>query len=230
MKRFLQINFCLGPLLFCSNAFSQMVVYENLAPSDWTIAYPADRIAENEFGDEVTLAPGPRIISSFAFQYFGQNLSGGETVVLRFYANDGPFWQESPPEAPRPGTVLYTSDPLSVLNNRHLLTLEDLNVSVPDTFTWTVEFTGLSGDERAGLAISGPPSLGSSYNDYWEKTATGWDLYGNLEYEGQPLYASFGAQFTAVPEPREYALWAGLGLLGFAVWRRASVRRLGLTA
>ncbi|MFN0069062.1 MAG: hypothetical protein ACKVYV_15680 [Limisphaerales bacterium] len=35
----------------------------------------------------------------------------------------------------------------------------------------------------------------------------------------------FDGGLTAVPEPHEYAAFAGLGLLGFAVWRRTSARR-----
>ena len=31
-------------------------------------------------------------------------------------------------------------------------------------------------------------------------------------------------QFTVVPEPHEYAMMAGLGLLGFGVWRRKSMQ------
>ncbi len=34
--------------------------------------------------------------------------------------------------------------------------------------------------------------------------------------------ADFTMTFTAVPEPHEYALVSGIGLVGFAMWRRRS--------
>ena len=49
-------------------------------------------------------------------------------------------------------------------------------------------------------------------------------LSGSLQFPnhsgGDFDYYAVNMQFAAVPEPREYALAAGTGLLGFAIWRR----------
>jgi hypothetical protein len=51
-----------------------------------------------------------------------------------------------------------------------------LNVLLPDDVTWTVQFTGLAGTagDRAGLLFRDPPTVGTSYNDAWRRTDTGW--------------------------------------------------------
>lgn len=64
----------------------------------------------------------------------------------------------------------------------------------------------------ASLGLTG---TGSTYSDFT------WTTFG-ANTAGQ---INAGQTLTPVPEPREYAAMAGLGLLGFAVYRRAFLKR-----
>ena len=60
--------------------------------------------------------------------------------------------------------------------------VDGINVELPDTVTWTVEFSGVTGNElnvgnRAALVLSGTDVVGSSYDDFWQKDASGWMIY-----------------------------------------------------
>jgi hypothetical protein len=86
----------------------------------------------------------------------------------------------------------------------------DLNITgVPQDFTWTLTFGNLGPNETAGLALYGPPAVGSNSGDSWINTSPGgWTLETTtgstpLEY-GAELYV------TAVPEPNTIAL----GIMG----------------
>jgi hypothetical protein len=112
--------------------------------------------------------------------------------------------------------------------NVYLFDLTDTSLGTSDLLdgdatSWSPSYTLVPGHEyqlfvnqrrdTSGLvAISDPipddPS-GDSFPYLWSSSA---DVNANGIYD-----------FTAVPEPHEYALLAGAGLLGFALWRR--VRR-----
>jgi len=52
-----------------------------------------------------------------------------------------------------------------------------------------------------------------------------WTLFvADLSQGGQGKLVSWGLEFVAVPEPREYALIAGLALVGFALYRRYGLK------
>ena len=52
-----------------------------------------------------------------------------------------------------------------------------------------------------------------------------WTLFvADLATGGAATLNSWGVEITAVPEPQYYALAVGVGLLGFAAWRRGRVR------
>ena len=133
--------------------------------------------------------------------------------------------------------MLWESDLLPLLKNTDPLqpgifgiaSLPVPNVIVPETFTWTVQFSGLTGSETAVLTISDPVSVGKqlpgfppgsfvvgSYNDYWEEAdpfnADSWALRSTPGTD-----FNFFAKVTAVPEPQTVALLlVGAGLLFFA--------------
>jgi hypothetical protein len=87
--------------------------------------------------------------------------------------------------------------------------LTGISVLVPDVFTWTVQFGGLSGrpGDQAGLIFYNPPTIGAtlpgavpvigSYDDYWQKPDTGWNLFS---FKGNPV-ANFGVRVFAFPDP-----------------------------
>lgn len=168
-----------------------------------------------EFGDQITLGglKGDRIVKQFRMEYYmSYGVSGDETAQVKFYNNNGP--------GGAPGTLLFDTGTFSLqragYNN---ITINDVNVAVPDNFTWTVSFAGVTGTEVAGLLLYNPPAVGSSFNDYWEKTDTGWTL---KQMAGGSPVANFAAQITAIPEPTtiQLALMAGLTGLGMLIRRR----------
>lgn len=106
--------------------------------------------------------------------------------------------------------------------NVYLNDLTDTSQSISDLLpgdasSWSPTHTLVPGHEyqlfvnqrrdTTGLVTISDPEPADSFPYFW-----GWsaDVNANGIYE-----------FTAVPEPHEYAALAGAGLLGFALWRRA---------
>jgi hypothetical protein len=187
------------------------VVYDNTA-TDLNLRY-SPPTPTSEFGDEISLAGTDRTLSQFQFSYFftGATVSA-QTWTLRFYANDG--------TTNSPGTVLYNGDPrpvtLSGFNTETItFPLSSNLVTVPDTFTWTVQFSNLAAGESGDLLVYGPPNVGSSFNDFWQKDAGAWST---MLINGASR-SDFTARINAVPEPGVLAL-GGLGALLLAGLRR----------
>jgi hypothetical protein len=68
-------------------------------------------------------------------------------------------------------------------------------------------------------------SAGTSYRAFIEVTYTGAQAIMPPEVDGMMHNTGFGVEgitigASAIPEPSTYAAFAGLGVLGFAVWRR----------
>jgi hypothetical protein len=134
-----------------------------------------------EFGDEVVLgSPYGSVrsstITSIAFDYVGQNFHGDEKVRVRFYLNDGPVGSAG---AKKPGTVIYDSGFFAITASATGTTAKRENLAVtnvPGSFTWTVEFLGVTAPETAGLKVYSPPVIGKNYDDYWERSGTDWKL------------------------------------------------------
>jgi hypothetical protein len=187
------------------------VVYDNTA--NYLGSYANE---SREYGDEIVLTGTARTVTDFFFEYFGDFVaSADEAGKIRFYKNDDVLNEFQV----APGTLIYESGffPLnSGYNTRHIT---GLNVEVPDNFTWTIEFKGISmtlGDE-AGLVFYHPIVRGSSFDDYWAKQPNGrFALFGYPD-----LKNNFAALVIAVPEPSTLAITGiALGLLGFLRFRR----------
>ena len=61
-------------------------------------------------------------------------------------------------------------------------TVTDINVDLPAKVTWTVEFDGVDNDtvgsgKTAALILAGTDDVGTSLDDFWQKTDAGWKLY-----------------------------------------------------
>ena len=119
---------------------------------------------------------------------FGQQI---ETVVVSF----DPVL-ESREVAKKPGTLLYESGKFNLQNNYNTVTARGLNLELPKgtkEVTWSVEFINL-GVGRAGLLLYDPPTVGKSYDDFWEKTKNGWELKSVKEN------ANFASRLAGVPD------------------------------
>jgi MYXO-CTERM domain-containing protein len=87
-------------------------------------------------------------------------------------------------------------------------------VTVPDSFTWTVTFSGanIGSGGTAGVPIFTPPTSGGNYLDYWENDGTFaspiWILKTNAS-----VNVDFAARVSGVPEP-SIAAFAALGAAG----------------
>ena len=171
----------------------------------------------NEVGDEIALGGSGRTVTNFIFQYYGLNFSGNEQARVRFYLNDG----ASSSSGPRvPSTVLYDSGLFAIgPTSRATLIFSDLSVTVPDSFTWSVQFGGIEAGESAGVDLYSPPTVGQNYNDYWDNTGSGWQL---RNFSGVPI--NFGARIEAVPEPSTTLLGLSGGLVGL-IWARRLRRK-----
>lgn len=132
-----------------------------------------------EMGDEITLAGTQRIVTDFMFGYYGVFTSDGdETARIRFYANDGP---EGAPD-----TLLYDSGTFPIMPGyEQTHTLTGLFVIVPDTFTWTCQFGGVTQwpDDLAALYLYDPPSVGSSEDYLWKSEGSGWNEWNSTSVD-----------------------------------------------
>jgi hypothetical protein len=205
--------------LFASSATAQeTVVYDNSTT-------PLNQYFQStrEFGDQIDIGGSGWIASSFRFEYFASGLQGNETARIQFYSNNGVPLEGSDVQAP--GELLYQSPVINLQNGNVPVIIEQLaplGVLLPESFTWTVKLTGVSGSEVFGLNLYDPPTAGSSLNDIWQFTTEGWNL---LQLPGLPsgVSANFGAVLTAVPEPSPIALLA-LGGIALLLRRRIAGR------
>ncbi len=188
-----------------------------------------------EYGDEITLGGKARTLTEFAFEYYGEFLSQGDELArVRFYKNDGPVFRDQLgrlyPDYHLPQTLLWESALFPVSQGFATKSFPNLNVEVPETIIWTIQFFGMTFQtidgrkDEAGLLYYGLPTIGLSFNDTWAKRATGW------QPEALPASVvaknNFGARALAVvPEPSVVAL----GTFGCAVgiWTAWKRRRLG---
>jgi hypothetical protein len=144
----------------------------------------------NEHGDEIRLAGEGRRVREFLLEYYADfRVAVNPTARIRFYRNDGPG------QFPSPSTMLYDSGEIALVKGYQIIRLEGIAVDVPNAFTWTVAFQGLTGavGEQAGLLFSDPPAIGTSFDDFWMFTSKGWGLFR----VGPDVKANFAARVLA---------------------------------
>ncbi len=208
-------------------ALAAEIVYENASNDLNTNLDPGTR----EVGDEIILDGTARWLSEFTFEYWGTNtlsdieFAGTVEARIRFYLNDGPPLPDID-DILTPGTLLYDSGSFQIdPTPRATLTFTDFSLGtvpltqpLPDSFTWSVQFSGLGLTDTAGVTLYSPPTIGNNFNDYWVNDGVDWLLETNL------VNMDFAARFAAVPEPSTLLL-AFLGLAAVGVARRCSLRR-----
>jgi len=191
-----------GPLAFLAclslglvpDSRADEVVYDNTANAYNNLFYPSSL----EYGDEISLGGTARTITEFQFEYLGDFPPEQEaTVVVRLYDNDGPNPYPTG-DFSQPGTLAYESEPLRIYPGYNVLALRELSVTVSNSITWSVKFSGLKGtyQNRAGITHYAAPNVGFSYDDFWMKTATGWQLFS---FQGNPP-SNFAARIVASPD------------------------------
>src|SRR6266508_1554895 len=191
-------------LLLPFSRASAAIVYDNTT-TDLTQFYATNA----EFGDPINLGGTDRLLTDFEFYGYTPVAAAGLTYVLRFYANVG----TNPPT-----TAFFTGDPTPVVTGSQHYTVSGLSLAVPDSFTWTVQFSG-PGAKNTGLLLYNPPTVGTSLNDFWQNNGGAWSL---AQINGGATFANFAARVTAVPEPGTIAVGAvGLLLLGYRLRRRS---------
>ncbi len=146
------------------------------------------QIAATNLGQFFALSPAP---------------NGNEMGDVRFYRNDGN--PVSPSSNAAPGTLLYDSGVFSIGGyteaSRIICREVDLfgGVVVPEDFTWTVSFSGLTPNESAGLALYEASTVGTNFNTAWFDTAENWQYFtGGI---GSPA-PNFGAEAFGTPLPQ----------------------------
>ena len=131
-----------------------------------------------EIGDEILPGTMGRRLTDFEFELWSAyRENDNPAAVLKIYNNDGNLAEGGSGQR-QPGTVLYESDAVVLTGGFQTVSLEDINIDVSSSLTWSVKFSGLSGasNSRAGLVYAGDPVVGESYDNYWEKTNGAWEL------------------------------------------------------
>lgn len=183
------------------------VVYDNLLTlnpnsiHDGTVNQGGQIKGPYEFGDDITLAGKNRIVNQFIFHYFGQVAGNSVSqATIRFYANDSTLVDPvSGKTLKAPGTLLWQSDPFQIAHGKVEASIMVPNILVPDTFTFTLDATSLTGSPGNRFALytsSARAKTGSSFNDFWEKTPSGWVISNFRGNPGSPR-ADFVAKVVA---------------------------------
>jgi hypothetical protein len=175
-----------------------------------------------EIGDEISLAGAGSTFTGATFQYNAAAGISGASAIFQLRAMDGPAVGAN---ANSPGTLLFQTGaiPINAGVNTVGISYDGAEgpVVLPQRFSLTVSFSGVTAGADAGLMVGGSYDtslLGASGNDIWVNTGTGWALE---QISGNR--ANFRVSVTgAVPEPSTIALGVlGAGALGFMVFRRA---------
>jgi PKD repeat protein len=157
-----------------------------------------------EFGDEIVLGGTNRFLQHLELLYYGDlaELNAAEREIasgkVRIYRNDGIKLSEY---FTMPGTVIWESADFKLKDGYTWKLLDDINVEVPDSFTWTIEFSGLPQipGKQAGIVFAhsnthSAEDIGYSFDDFWQKADATWLPY---DFEQHPI-ANFGTTATVL--------------------------------
>ena len=192
-------NHCLiltiGVAAFLCHSVPAAIIYDNS-----TTFQEAFNDTDLEAGDEVNVVGTARLVTGFAFEYFAEfAATGDETARVRFYEMDG---APGTNDFATPGTLLYDSGAFSITSGYRTVNITEMSALLPSSkFTWSVQFSGITAAEEAGLLYYDPPTVGSSDVYFWEKdngtwTAVATDDTGN----------NFAAQVLAVDAPAAFRI------------------------
>ncbi len=204
---------CLTLVASSTTVFSAEDVYKHVGAGNFSYTTGA------EYGDEVVLGGWARILTGFSFEYAANYaLAGG--LTFRIYDQTGPVLGGSA----SPGANLYETT-LDIQSGGAVVNIDfgiDPANMIPSRLTYTVEFIGLIPGNTAGLiAPGGTPTIGTSGDDFWEKTGPGANDWALKKFNAGSPSANFVTTITAVPEPSTVAMMvAGAGLVLVALRRK----------
>ncbi len=214
-------------LLASLSAKSSAIVFENM--SGVTTNY---YMFGRQYGDDINLAGGGRIVTQFTFLYFGNvptNLISPGEWRIRFYKNDGALENPAVATSQKPNSLIWDSGLHPVRPGYQMTTLAVPQVTVPDRFTWTVEFSNLPQDSNngAGLVLANPPTIGAtlpgktstvigSYTDFWmleeADVLDSWTLQIFSNNPNVGPQGNFFAQVVTVGNPNKAPVWISAAL------------------
>jgi hypothetical protein len=163
--------------------FAHAGIYSNLATPIGTthVLVGAGEASGPEIGNQVLIDGTQRVVNGMAVMVH----AGGPGIAefngrVRLYAGapgdaGTPFWDSQPVRF-----VIDSSDDL-------LCNFYVPRVSVPDSFTWTIEITDRIGRSQSSLDLPhyGPPENGAVVAGYWVHGAAGWSLIS-----GEPAFGA----------------------------------------
>lgn len=163
---------------------------------------------EQVWGDGATLAGSDRVVTNISLLIHANGGDHPADVKVRLY--------EGGDSGADPGTLLWESalfPQMVVKGGSNLYDFAVPNVTVPDSVTWTLELTNVTGGlptDAVGSRFVDPPTIGTSENNVWDHNGGKWT--GHVLNLGGPE-SNFGARIDAIPEPASLGLLA-LGALG----------------
>lgn len=207
--------------------FTDITLYSNVSNSSGAV-YNVDNGVE--VGDQIGLdAQGKALgynIKGFSFETFGSGLgaagSSDAKAQLRFYSAGS----SAGTDVQSLELITAAFEVADGYQTHSIAIPEDggsnYAVGAEGSFFWTVEFSNIPGGASAGLTLSDPPTVGSSFNDYLENANP-----GNVNtVEFKQFTDGSAANFSAValgdltvPEPTVLSLGV-VGGLAFLRMRR----------
>ncbi len=181
-------------------------------------AIPAGQSVGHRF--DVT---GPGIwVSSLAFvSSSGASLNAGTSAQIGIYSYSGPLYSGSFSPSPIASATITSSSPVS--GNYAWQSLGSSVFLAPGSYGLLATSVTLAGGDFIGTAFNGDglPTFTSGQNVV-ATPVLGDAVGGSLASPAIDLrrFKIANFEFTPVPEPETYAMIAGLGLVGFGLWRK----------
>ncbi len=216
-KTFLKPALAVGSLLACQCGFAQLATFSDTAPGN----YPS---YDDGSGSSFVTIDGPPTVD---FDGVTFSVTGNTVYITATFTST--FTVTVNPGAPANVDVSIANVALQ-LQGTGLVSPVEFSIATPlDPLTTTVSVPdsgGGSGSAPGTLTrtksftttLTGGPFTSGTYTLEWATSAATFNPIAgktiSVGNENQKISGTF-----EVPEPGEYALLAGLGLLGFAVWR-----------
>lgn len=221
-------------VLASANAFGQTIsdtiLYSNTANPTGSVFNVGNG---QEVGDQINLSGARQSpdgnhatydVKSFRFETFGSGLAGsGARATVRFYSADSVTGTSV-------DAIEFQTAPIAVGDGFQTHTInipifqgEYFPIGEEGSFFWTAEFEGIPATGTAGLTLSTPPTVGTSFKDYVEFTTAGDAasvVFKEFTDGSSANFTSSAFGDLIVPEPTALALGLVGGLAFIGMRRR----------